>query len=74
MTDHELVDQHMTGHTGASIVRTVLRQLRLLIVAGIATGVIVVGIGSRLAMLLLRLTSPDFVIGMQSDDRCGGPR
>jgi hypothetical protein len=29
---------------------------------------LVVGIGSRLAMLLLRVTSPDAVIGLESDD------
>ena len=32
--------------------------------AGIAIG----GIGGRLAMLLLRLTSPDYVLGLQTDD------
>ncbi|MBI4883398.1 MAG: hypothetical protein HY826_05015 [Actinobacteria bacterium] len=46
----------------------VLERMRILIVAGIPTGVLIVGIGSRLAMLLLRLTSPDSVIGLQSDD------
>jgi hypothetical protein len=46
----------------------VAEQLRVLTVAGIAVGVVVVGIGSRLAMLALRLTSPDSVIGVQSDD------
>lgn len=46
----------------------VLEQLRVLAVAGIPTGVIVVGVGSRLAMFALRLTSPDSVIGRQSDD------
>jgi hypothetical protein len=47
---------------------TVAEQVRILAVAGIAVGVIVVGLGSRLAMLALRLTSPDSVIGRQSDD------
>lgn len=37
-------------------------------VAGIPVGVVVAGIGSRLAMLLLRLTSPDAVRGVRSDD------
>ncbi|MEO6653741.1 MAG: hypothetical protein ABIP17_13910 [Ilumatobacteraceae bacterium] len=46
----------------------VLEQLRVLAVAGISVGVVVVGVGSRLAMLALRLTSPDSVIGVQSDD------
>jgi hypothetical protein len=47
---------------------TVLAQLRLLVVAGIPFGVVVAGLGSRLAMLVLRITSPDSVIGVQSDD------
>lgn len=47
---------------------TVLEQLRILAVAGVTVGVIVVGVGSRLAMLALRVTSPDSVIGVQSDD------
>jgi hypothetical protein len=43
-------------------------ELYVLIVAGIATGVLVVGVGSRLAMLVLRLTSPAYVEGVDSDD------
>ncbi len=43
-------------------------HVRVLAVAGISTGVVVVGVGSRLAMLLLRLTSPDDVHGVVSDD------
>ncbi len=43
-------------------------EARILVVAGIPTGVIVVGLGSRLAMLVLRLTSPDSVRGVESDD------
>jgi hypothetical protein len=42
--------------------------LRVLIVAGVPVGVVVVGLGSRLAMLLLRQTSDDSVIGVTSDD------
>lgn len=42
--------------------------VRVVVVAGIPYGVLVVGVGSRLAMLLLRFTSPDRVIGLQSDD------
>ena len=42
--------------------------MRVLIVAGIPAGVLMVGVGSRVAMLLLRLTSPDHVQGIQSDD------
>lgn len=40
----------------------------MLIVAGIPTGVLVAGVGSRLAMLVLRVTSPDSVDGLTSDD------
>jgi hypothetical protein len=43
-------------------------ELRVLMVAGIGTGVLVVGVGSRLAMFVLRLTSPDRVRGVTSDD------
>ncbi len=42
--------------------------VRVLVIAGIPVGVVVAGIGSRLAMLMLRLTSPDAVRGIQSDD------
>jgi hypothetical protein len=41
---------------------------RVLVVAGVPTGVLVAGVGSRLAMLLLRVTSPDSVVGVESDD------
>lgn len=51
-----------------SIAREVGDRLWILIVAGIPTGVVVAGLGSRLAMLVLRLTSPDQVRGMTSDD------
>ena len=46
----------------------VFERFRVLVVAGVTVGVLVVGVGSRLAMLLLRLTSPDSVIGVTSDD------
>lgn len=42
--------------------------LRVLIVAGIPVGVVVAGIGGRLAMLALRLTSGEAVKGVVSDD------
>jgi hypothetical protein len=45
-----------------------IEGMRVLIVGGIPVGVLVVGIGSRLAMLLLRVTSPDRVRGVISDD------
>jgi hypothetical protein len=40
---------------------------RVLLVAGIAVGAVVAGLGGRLAMLVLRLTSPDSVRGIESD-------
>lgn len=45
-----------------------LEGLRVLVVSGISSGVILIGVGSRLAMLLLRVTSPDSVRGVESDD------
>jgi hypothetical protein len=45
-----------------------LEGMRVLVVAGISAGVVLIGIGSRLAMLLLRVTSPDTVRGVESDD------
>jgi hypothetical protein len=51
-----------------SVHSEVTQRLWVLIVAGIPTGVLVAGVGSRLAMLLLRLTSPDAVVGVTSDD------
>ena len=52
----------------ASVCGEVSERLWVLIVAGIPTGVLVAGVGSRLAMLVLRLTSPDEVVGVTSDD------
>lgn len=46
----------------------VLDRLRVLVVAGVSVGVLVAGVGSRLAMFVLRLTSPDHVVGLTSDD------
>ena len=42
--------------------------LRIIVVTGVPVGIVVIGCGSRLAMFLLRLTSPDSVIGLESDD------
>src|SRR5262245_33209394 len=36
--------------------------------AGAVAGLLVGGVGGRLAMLLLRVTSPDSVVGLTSDD------
>ena len=46
----------------------VIDSLWVLVAAGIPTGAIICGLGSRLLMLLLRLTSPESVIGITSDD------
>jgi hypothetical protein len=46
----------------------VLGRLWVMIAVGVTTGVVVVGAGSRLAMLLLRFTSSDRVRGVTSDD------
>jgi hypothetical protein len=46
----------------------VVDKIRVLIVAGIAAGVVMIGLGSRAAMLILRLTSPARVHGVESDD------
>lgn len=54
--------------TSVSVRVEVSERLWVLIVAGIPTGVLVAGMGSRLAMLVLRLTSPDSVVGVTSDD------
>lgn len=44
-----------------------LDRLRVLTIAGLFAGVLVGGVGGRLAMLVLRLTSPDRVRGVTSD-------
>lgn len=69
-----MTDQHK-GHepSGGATARpgylpALFEELRVLAVAGVATGVVVVGGGSRVAMLLLRLTSPANVRGVTSDD------
>lgn len=45
-----------------------LGRVREVVAVGLITGFVVGGVGSRLAMLLLRLTSPDSVVGVESDD------
>ncbi|MDH3292867.1 MAG: hypothetical protein OER95_00940 [Acidimicrobiia bacterium] len=64
----------MSGSRGAAagdvglLVQEAGRRLRILILAGVPAGVLIGGIGGRLAMLLLRSTSPETVIGVTSDD------
>ncbi len=45
-----------------------LELVRVLLVTGLSVGIVGIGLGSRLAMFLLRLTSPDKVVGLESDD------
>lgn len=68
MTTVENTSVELTSHNWRDWSGAVLERMRVLIVAGVATGALVVGIGSRLAMLLLRVTSPERVNGLQSDD------
>jgi hypothetical protein len=49
------------GRTAArepTYVPELLEVLRILVVAGVSVGILVIGLGSRLAMLVLRLTAP----------------
>jgi hypothetical protein len=46
----------------------VLGTVRLIVTAGVSCGAIVIGVGSRLSMLLLRVTTGQAVHGVQSDD------
>jgi hypothetical protein len=58
----------LESNTGRRQVDHITENMRVLIVAGIPAGALVVGFGSRIAMFVLRLTSPDRVIGVRSDD------
>lgn len=58
----EAVTVHAVDHPGFAI------RLSTFALAGVSSGVVVIGLGSRLAMLLLRLTSGDRVHGLVSDD------
>jgi hypothetical protein len=49
-------------------VAEMLEILRVIVVVGVPLGILVAGGGGRLAMLLLRLTSPEWVRGTLSDD------
>lgn len=70
--EKQVVTTHISTNTIASRARSevadIVSRLRLLIVVGISVGVIIAGFGSRLAMMLLRLTSPATVRGVTSDD------
>ncbi len=62
------VPPHIVCSGMTSIRGRFTKGMRVLIVAGIPAGVILVGVGSRVAMFILRLTSPDHVRGVTSDD------
>ena len=66
MSDADEVD--VGGSPAVGFGDRLFDELRVLIVAGVPIGVLVVGVGSRVAMLVLRLTSPDHVNGIRSDD------
>ena len=57
-----------TDTTEQRWIDALLLELRVLVVAGVSAGVLVAGCGSRVAMLILRFTSPDTVRGRISDD------
>ena len=60
--------ERVDGSRASGFGDRLFEELRVLVVAGVPVGVLVVGVGSRLAMFLLRLTSPDRVNGIRSDD------
>ena len=57
-----------TGQATGEKRQRLIEVMRVLIVAGIPVGVLIAGVGGRLAMLLLRVTSPKSVVGVTSDD------
>jgi hypothetical protein len=58
----------IVGVKGDEHVREVTWRALVGVAAGATAGLLVAGVGGRLAMLLLRLTSPDSVRGALSDD------
>ncbi|MGD9792381.1 MAG: hypothetical protein AB7V43_02770 [Acidimicrobiia bacterium] len=67
-SEQSLVTLRASASSGQWSASTTLERLRLLIVAGVPSGVIVIGLGSRVAMGVLRVTSPGTVRGTVSDD------
>ena len=49
-------------------IRTIVAYLGACVWGGIVAGLLIGGVGSRLAMFVLRVTSDDFVVGLESDD------
>lgn len=71
MTDRTRIDAPAHGpnrSTSQMMLASITDEVRILIVAGVVYGAVVAGLGSRLAMFLLRVTSPGSVVGLQSDD------
>lgn len=62
------VDGRWDDEPAPTYARELLEVLRVVGVAGIGWGFVGLGLGSRLAMFALRLTSPDSVRGTLSDD------
>jgi hypothetical protein len=70
-SDGTMRDAVVHGRRPGSVptyVQELLELLRISVVAGVTVGILVIGLGSRLAMFVLRVTSPDYVVGMESDD------
>lgn len=57
-----------TSAPPSSVGADIAHSVRLVLTAGAACGAVVVGLGSRLAMLLLRVTTGRSVHGVESDD------
>lgn len=68
MSSTVAVDGRWDDTARPTYLQELLEVLRVVMVAGIGWGLLCVGLGSRLAMFLLRLTSPDSVRGVLSDD------
>ncbi|MEP7115408.1 MAG: hypothetical protein ABI862_19250 [Ilumatobacteraceae bacterium] len=65
MSEHKAAEM---ANTGDEQLRRIWETMRVLIVAGIPAGALIVGFGSRVAMFVLRITSPSTVNGVESDD------
>lgn len=66
--DHVPATRTTTGRLWLADARVVASYLASALLGGIAGGFVIGGIGSRVAMLILRLTSGDSVVGLISDD------
>lgn len=62
------VDGRWDEEQTPTYLRELLEVLRVVGVVGMGWGLVCIGLGSRLAMFLLRVTSPDYVRGVRSDD------